>query len=201
MFALTARYTLRSLRKNPGFTAVAVLSLALGIGANTAVFTLLDRLILRSLPVSHPEQLVLITANGPRRGSISTNYDDTFTFSYPMYLDFRDRAPSLNGVITWSPISAALSTDGNTERVAANLVSGNFFQVLGVGAAIGRPILPEDAAALNANSVAVLSYSFWQQRFAGDSAILNRQIAINGHMLAVIGVAARGFEGVAVGEA
>src|SRR5438270_9082067 len=136
MLASHIRYTLRSFRKNPGFTAIAVLSLALGIGANTAVFSLLDRVMLRSLPVRHPEQLVLFTANGPRRGEVNTNYDDTFTFSYPMYQDFRDRAPDLAGVVAWYPISASLSMPGQTERVAANLVSGNFFDVLGAGAAI-----------------------------------------------------------------
>jgi len=195
------RYAFRALRKNPAFTAVAVLSLALGIGANTAVFSLLDRVMLLSLPVRHPEQLVLFTANGPRRGEVNTNYDDTFTVSYPMYRDFRDRAPDLAGVVAWYPIAASLTMPGQTERVAANLVSGNFFDVLGAGAAIGRPILPEDARTLGANPVAVLSYRFWQQRFAADPAILDRKVLINGQSLTVIGVAVRGFEGVAMGEA
>src|SRR3984957_13810845 len=109
MLAHHLRYTLRSFRKNPGFAAIAVLSLALGIGANTAIFSLLDRVLLRSLPVLHPEQLVLFTANGPRRGSVNTAYDDTYTFSYPMYLDFCDRAPDLKGVIAWYHISTSLS--------------------------------------------------------------------------------------------
>ena len=95
-------------------------------------------------------------------------YDDTFTFSYPMYLDFRDRAPGLTGAIAWYPIAASLSLNGTTERVAANLVSGNFFEVLGAGTAIGRPIIPDDARTMGANAVAVLSYGFWQQRFGGD---------------------------------
>ena len=97
MPASNLRYTLRSFRRNPGFAAIAVFSLALGIGANTAIFSLLDQILLRSLPVHHPEQLALFTANGPRRGGINTMYDDTFTFSYPMYLDFRNRAPDLAG--------------------------------------------------------------------------------------------------------
>src|ERR1700683_1967522 len=141
MLAGNLRYTLRSFRKNPGFATIAVLSLALGIGANTAIFSLLDRVLLRSLPVRQPERLVLFTANGPRRGSVNTAYDDTFTFSYPMYLDFRDRAPDLAGALAWFPIDASLSMGGQTERVSANLVSGNFFEVLGVGTAIGRPIV------------------------------------------------------------
>jgi hypothetical protein len=157
MLAGNLRYTLRSFRKNPGFAIIAVLSLALGIGANTAIFSLLDRVLLRSLPVRHPEQLVLFTANGPRRGSVNTEYDDTFTFSYPMYLDFRDRAPDLSGVFAWIPISASLSMSGQSERISANLVSGNFFEVLGAGTAIGRPIIADDARTLGANAVAVLS--------------------------------------------
>ena len=201
MLAGNLRYTFRSFRKNPGFTAIAVISLALGIGANTAIFSLLDRVMLRSLPVRDAAQLVLLTANGPRRGSINTAYDDTFTFSYPMYLDFRDRAPDLSGVIAWYPISASLSLNGTTERVAANLVSGNFFEVLGAGTAIGRPIMPDDARALGSNAVAVLSYGYWQQRFGGDADILNRRVSINGQPLLVVGVAARDFYGVAMGEA
>jgi predicted permease len=201
MLANNLRYTLRSFRKNPGFAAIAVLSLALGIGANTAIFSLLDRVLLRSLPVLHPEQLVLFTANGPRRGSVNTAYDDTYTFSYPMYLDFRDRAPELTGAIAWFPIDASLSMSGQTERVSANLVSGNFFKVLGAGMAIGRPIVPEDTLTVGANAVAVLSYGFWQQKFAGDPGILNRELVLDGRSLTVVGVAARGFDGVAMGEA
>src|SRR5580700_3340645 len=201
MLASNLRYTLRSFRKNPVFAAIAVLSLALGIGANTVIFSLLDQVLLRSLPVRHPEQLVLFTANGPRRGSVNTEYDDTFTFSYPMYRDFRDRAPDLAGVIAWFPIAASLSMSGQTERVSANLVSGNFFEVLGAGTAIGRPIVPDDTLTLGANAVAVLSYGFWQQKFAGDPGILNRQVAIDGQPLTVVGVAARGFDGVVMGEA
>jgi predicted permease len=201
MLAHHLRYTFRSFRKNPGFAAIAVLSLALGIGANTAIFSLLDRVLLRSLPVRSPEQLVLFTANGPRRGSVNTQYDDTYTFSYPMYRDFRDRAPGLNGVIAWFPIAASFSLKGTTERVNANLVSGNFFEVLGVGTALGRPITPEDARASGSTPVAVLSYSFWQQRFGGNADVLNQQIDLNGQPLTVVGVAARGFNGVAMGEA
>ncbi len=157
--------------------------------------------MLRSLPVRDPGRLVLFTANGPRRGSVNAFYDDTFTFSYPMYLDFRDRAPDLSGAIAWSPMSASLSLNGTTERVAANLVSGNFFEVLGAGTAIGRPIVSDDARTLGSNAVAVLSYGFWQQRFGGDPGILNRTVSINGQPLTVVGVAARGFFGVAMGEA
>ncbi len=200
MWSTSLRYTFRSFRKSPGFVSIAVLSLALGIGANTAIFSLLDRVMLRSLPVKRPEQLVLFTANGPRRGSVNTNYGDTFTFSYPMYLDFRDRAPELDGVVAWFTIDASLSTGGQTDRVPAVLVSGNFFPVLGTGAAIGRPIVPDDARTKGANAVTVLSYVFWQQRFGGDPQVLNRQVSVNGQSLTVVGVAEKGFNGVAIGE-
>ena len=200
MLAANLRYTLRSFRKSPGFAAIAILSLALGIGANTAIFSLLDRVMLRTLPVHNPEQLVLFTANGPRRGSVNTEYDDTFTFSYPMYRDFRDRAPELSGAIAWYPVSASLSLGTQTERVAGNLVSGNFFQVLGARTAIGRPIVPDDTRTPGANAVVVLSYGFWQERCGGDPGILHRSVSINGHPLTVVGVAARDFNGVAVGE-
>jgi len=139
------RYMARSFRRNPGFTAIAVLSMALGIGANTAVFSLLDQVTLRSLPVRHPEQLVLFTANGPRRGGVNTDYDSDFAFSYPMYVDFRDRAPDLAGVIGWFPFAASLNLNGHTERVRATLVTANFFDVLGVKNAIGRLITADDA--------------------------------------------------------
>jgi len=200
MLASNLRYTFRSFRKHPAFTSIAIASLALGMGANTAIFTLLDRILLRSLPVDHPEQLALLTANGPRRGSVDTAYDDTYTFSYPMYLDFRDRAPDLAGVLCWFPLDASLTMGGATERVAVNVVSGNFFQVLGSGAAIGRPLVPDDTSTVGSGTVAVLSYSLWQQKFGGDPKVLSREVTVNGHSLTVVGVAARGFTGVAVGE-
>ena len=194
------RYSFRSLRKNPGIAAIAVSSLALGIGANTAIFSLADRLLLRALPVRDPQALVLITANGPRRGSVDTPYDDTFTFSYPMYCDFRDRAPKLDGVAAWFPSPASVLLRGQTERISTNLVSGNYFQVLGIPMALGRPILPEDARVSGSSPVAVISHAMWEQRLGGDPGVLNQPITLNGQPFTVIGVAARGFQGLAVGE-
>src|SRR5262249_21723727 len=194
------RYTFRSLRRNPGFAGVAILSLGLGIGANTAVFTLLDRVLLRSLPVRHPEQLVIFRAEGSRQGAVDANYGLDYTFSYPLYQDFRDRAPGLQSTAAWFTIDANVNTGSAAERVEANLVSGNFFEALGTGAALGRPIMADDARTPGANPVAVLSYRFWQERFGGDSSVLNRTIAVNGQVLTVVGVAARGFDGPAVGE-
>jgi predicted permease len=194
------RYALRGFRKNPTFTAIAVLSLALGIGANTAIFSLMDRVMLRSLPVRNAGELVLLTANGPRRGMVETNYDDTYTFSYPMYRDFRDRGPAFAGVLAWYPARASLSLRGRTELVVTNLVTGNYFGVLGVGTVLGRPIAPEDARVPGASPVAVLSHSFWVQRFAGDPAVLNQTMMLNGQPMTLVGVAAPSFHGLAVGE-
>ncbi len=194
------RYTVRSLLRNPGFATIAILSLGLGIGANTAVFTLLDRVMLRSLPVREPNQLVIFKADGSRHGMIDANYGSDYTFSYPLYQDFRERAPGLQSTAAWFTIDASVSTAGEPQRVEANLVSGNFFETLGTGAALGRPITADDARMPGANSVAVLSYRFWQERFGGDSGVLNRKIEVNGQPLTVVGVALRGFDGPAVGE-
>ena len=194
------RYTLRSLARNPGFAAIAILSLGLGIGANTAVFTLLDRVLLRSLPVRDPHQLVIFKSGGSRQGSVDANYGSDYTFSYPLYQDFRDRAPGLSSTAAWFTIDASVQTGGQTERVEANLVTGNFFETLGTGASLGRQIVPDDAPASGANAVAVLSYRFWQQAFGGEPGVLNRKIDVNGQPLTIVGVAARGFDGPAVGE-
>jgi predicted permease len=194
------RYALRGFRKNPSFTAIAILSLALGIGANTAIFSLLDRVLLRYLPVQRPAELVLFKADGPRRGSVETNYDDRNTFSYPMYKDFRDRAPMFNGVLAWLPAQVSWALQGRTELVQANLVTGNFFDVLGVETALGRPLTPDDDRVAGAGTVAVLSHGFWEEKLGSDPGVLNRTVSINGHSMTIIGVAERGFQGLAVGE-
>src|ERR1051325_1791891 len=121
------RYAWRALRQNPGFTLIAVLSLGLGIGANTAIFSLMDRVLLRMLPVRDPSQLVLITANSPRMGSVSASYDSDYVFSAPMFRDFRDGAPGFSGVLAWFPTVATLAVGGQTELVQVQLVSGNYF--------------------------------------------------------------------------
>src|SRR5258708_1193416 len=194
-------YSLRGLRKSPTFTIVALLSLALGIGANTAVFNLMDEALLRSLPVKHPEQLVLFSAPGPRRGSINTSYDDTLTFSYPMYRDFRDRNPVFSGVLARFPISFSMSWHDQTERINGDLVSGNYFEVLGLNAAIGRTLTQEDDKTPGAHPVVVLSYGFWKRRFGADPGVLNQSITLNAHQMTIVGVAQEGFKSVGIGEA
>jgi predicted permease len=195
------RYALRGLRKSPMFTIVALLSLGLGIGANTAIFSLMDQALLRSLPVKQPEKLVLFSAKGPRRGQVNTSYGDVYTFSYPMYRDFRDHNPVFSGVLARFPISFSMSWHDQTERIYGDLVSGNYFDVLGVHAAIGRAFLPEDDSTPGAHPVVMLSYGYWKRRFGADPGVLNQTIMLNAHPMTIVGIAQPGFKGVGVGEA
>lgn len=190
------RYAFRTLRKAPVFTAVAILSLSLGIGANTAIFTLLDQVLLRMLPIKDPQQLVMLDDKGPNMGRISNDN----AFSYPMYRDLRDRNEVFSGVLARYGFSAAFSHNGNTERANGELVSGNYFEVLGVGAAIGRTLTPEDDVKPGAHPVAVLSYGYWKRRFGGNPAILNQTVSINDYPYTVIGVTQPGFRGIEVGS-
>jgi predicted permease len=193
------RYGFRALRKNPGFATVAVLSLALGIGANTAIFSLLDQVALRSLPVRDPESLVVLHTSYNAPGSSSADNSET-VFSYPMYRDLRDRDPAFSGVVARMSAGVTLALHGNAEQGAAEMVSGNFFRELGVGAAIGRVLTPEDDGAPGANPVAVLSHSYWTSHLAASPAILNQTIVLNGHPVVVVGVAEARFHGLQSGQ-
>jgi predicted permease len=193
------RYALRNLRKTPVFTTVAIGSLALGIGANTAIFSLLDQVLLRMLPVKNPEQLVRVYVGpGPFSGSQRCNRD---CLSYPAYRDFRDKSTVFTGILARWPQSLSFTTGDRTERVAGELASGNYFDVLGVRPAIGRMFTPDDDVRVNGHPLVILSYAFWQKRFAGDPSILNRSVRVNAQPMTVIGVAQRGFQGVEVGNA
>ena len=186
------RYALRTFRKNPLFTAVALISLTLGIGANTAIFTLLDQVLLRMLPVREPERLVLLDAPGPNRGS----FHDDNAFSYPMYVDFRDRNQVFSGMLARYGFEPSLTWQGQSDRVNGELVSGNYFHVLGVPGYLGRLITADDDRARGAHPVVVLTHGFWQRRFGGDRAAVGRKVLLNGHPFEVIGVAPPGFNGV-----
>ena len=149
------RFAARMLRKNSGFTAVAVVSLALGIGGNTAIFTLLDQVLLRLLPVRNPQELVQIQWRGERNNSSI----GTGTVSYPFYRDIRDRSQVFSGVLCRFPLTLSVAHQGQTDRVEGELVSGNYFQVLGVPAALGRLFTPEDDRIPSGHPLAVLSYN------------------------------------------
>jgi predicted permease len=189
------RFALRTFAKSPVFAGVAVLSLALGIGANTAIFTLLDQVLLRLLPVQDPEQLVQLKWEGSYYGS-NTGYA---ALSYPMCKDFRDRNQVFSDVMCRYALPLSLGLSGQGERLDGELVSGNYFQLLGVKAAIGRTITPDDDRIPGGHPVAVLSYRFWAERFHADPAVLGRSLLINGRQLTVIGVSQAGFDGIEVG--
>ena len=194
-FLQDLRYAFRTLRKAPLFTCVAVLSLALGIGANTAIFTLINQLILQLLPVRDPEQLVLLTARGQHYGSNTGSN----AISYPMYQDFRDKNEVFQGMFCRFGNQFSLTYEGRTELVSGELVSGNYFPVLGVGAALGRVFTAQDDLFQGGHPIAVLSYGYWKTRFAADPSVIGRKIVLNGYPLTIVGVSRRGFDGVEPG--
>jgi predicted permease len=186
------RYGARQLHLNPLFTAIAVLSLALGIGANTAVFTLLDQLVLRLLPVQDPERLVMIWSTSPHFGG-STGQR---AVSYPMYQDFQRKADAFEFVLCRFETPSSITVNGGTERINAELVSGNFFQALGVGPAAGRVFSPEaDDRIYKGHPSVVLSHQYWLRRFAGDPKVVGKKILVNNYPMEIVGVSAAGFAG------
>ncbi len=188
-------YALRTLRRSRGFAAVAALTLALGIGANTAIFTLLDQVLLRLLPVKNPQQLVLLTMRGKHYGN---NWGGN-AISYPMYRDFQDHNEVFSGMFCRFPNPVSMTFGAQSERVAAELVSGTYFDVLGVGTALGRAFTPEDDRVPDGHPLVMLSYDFWRQRFGGDRQIVGKTVLINKHEMTIIGVAQAGFDGVELG--
>ena len=196
------RYALRQLRKSPGFTAVAIVTLALGIGANTAIYSLLDQVLLRSLPVKDPNRLVQLRFAGSDTGRINVYGGDTHEyFSYPMYRDVRDQNSVFSGVLATDSVQVGVQWHNQPELVSSELVSGNYFDVLGVSPRLGRLFVPSDDQVQEANPVVVLSFGYWKRRFGSDPQILNQSIQINGHPFTVIGVASPGFRSVVAGNA
>ena len=195
------RYALRQLRKSPAFATVAVLTLALGIGANTAIFTLLDQALLRSLPVSHPEQLVRLRYEGSNTGTMAAfGGDDKDYFSYPMYRDLRDQNQVFSGMLANDELqSVGVQWHGHSELVQGELVSGNYFDVLGVRPAMGRLLLSADDAAQNGNPVVVLSFNYWKSSFGSDPRVINQVLYINGHPFTIVGVVEPNFHSVIAG--
>jgi predicted permease len=186
------RQGIRQFRLNPLFTLIAVLSLALGIGANTAIFTLLDQLVLRLLPAHDPERLVMIWSTGPHFGGNA----GARTASYPVYQDFQRKATAFDFVFCRFEIASSITLDGGTERVNAELVSGNYFRAVGVGPAVGRVFSPEsDDRIYKGHPSVVLSYQYWMRRFAGDPKIVGKKILVSDYPMEVVGVSASGFVG------
>lgn len=196
------RFALRQIRRSPGFMLTAVLTLALGVGANTAIFSLLDQALLRSLPVRDPNQLVVLSSTGKVwEGHIRDHGTGAEqVFSYPMYRDLRDRGTPFEGLIATAQIGVGIVRNHEPERSFAEIVSGNYFDVLGVEPAAGRLFTQNDDTVPGANPVVVLGYRYWQTKVGADPTIVGRTLSINGHPYQVIGVAAPGFQSAAWGE-
>ena len=188
------RYGTRILAKNPGFTTIVVLMLAFGIGANTGIFTIFEQVLMRSLPVKDPASLVVVTAEGRFIGSRF----GLGTLSYPMFKDFRMNEDLFDGVLCWRAEVAAMNDGRRTERTEIELVSGNYFDVLGVPPALGRTFVADDESAPGANPVIVLSYDLWRNRFGADPNVIGRTLQINDAPMEIVGVAAAGFNGVSL---
>ncbi|HEV2834501.1 MAG TPA: ABC transporter permease, partial [Pyrinomonadaceae bacterium] len=185
------RYALRMLVKNPGFACVVVFTLALGIGANAAIFSLTDKVLLQSLPVANPDQLAVLSAYDPKEGP-----DIHSSFSYPTYQDIRDQNSVFSGVIARGGVQMNVTYGDQTERVRGELVPGNFFEVLGVRAWAGRLFTQDDDRTPGAHPVAVISYGFWESRFGKDPNLFGKTILVNDQPVTVLGVTPPGFYGV-----
>ncbi len=191
------RYGLRLLRAHPGFAATAILSLALGIAANTSIFTLVDQILLRLLPIENPRELVQFRMEGGRFGSQSG--DGVHTFSYPFYVAFRDRNTVFTGLTGQLPQRLSLLDGDRAEMTDIGWVAGNFFQVLGVRAHIGRVLTPADDTPASGDPVVVLQYDYWRTRFAARPEIVGSTVRLNGAPFTVAGVAAPEFAGTNTG--
>lgn len=181
------RFGIRRLLKNPSLTIIAILSLALGIGANTAIFSLINTAALRPLPIKNPEQLM----------SLANKVEDHMfpVFSYPNYKDFRDRNNVFDGLLAYRFAPLSMSHDGINERLWGYLVTGNYFEVLGINAIRGRVITTEDDRLPGGHPVVVMSYQCWQQRFGSDPGIIGKNLIVNGKSYSVIGITPQGFFG------
>jgi putative ABC transport system permease protein len=190
----------RMLAKSPGFTAIAVITLALGIGANTAIFSLMNQILLERLPVKNPDELVILLAPGPQTGHVSSDGDSAESFSYPMYKGLRDRNSVFSGILARYRFSASVASHGQTDRASGEVVSGNYFEVLGVRPALGRVFSEDDDRVPGAQPVVVLSHSYWTRHFGGDPSVLNKVLLINNVEMTVVGVSQSGFTGVQIGK-
>jgi predicted permease len=190
------RFGVRMLMKSPGFALVAVFSLALGIGANSSVFSLLDATLLKPLPVKQPEQLVIVDVQTPSQPGRGFSL-----YSYPVFREMREKNTVFSDIFARSGLQMSLSSGGQTERVLGEVLSGNFFSALGVNALLGRLLTEEDDRTPGGSPVAVISFNFWQRRFGADPQIVGQTVSLNSYPFTIIGVAPQGFHGVEVGAA
>ncbi|MEO7158662.1 MAG: ABC transporter permease, partial [Vicinamibacterales bacterium] len=196
------RLALRTLFKSPFITSVAILSLALGIGANAAIFSLFDQMLLRPLPVPHPEELVNFKTPGPKPGSNSCGQaggcDEIF--SYPMFRDLEKAQTSFTGIAAHRTFGGSVGYQGTSLGADGLLVSGSYFPVLSLTPALGRLLTPDDDKTIGSHFVVVLGYDYWRTRFALNPVILNETLTVNGQAMTVVGVAPRGFNGTTLGS-
>jgi hypothetical protein len=197
------RYGVRGLLRNPGFTIVAVLTLALAIGANTTIFSLLDQALMRALPVKDPNRLVVLSfagnADGHTHSEGGNSAGHRHEFSYPMYRDLRDHNTVFSGLIAASPVTAGITWNNRAESVSAEMVSGNYFTTLGVPPAEGRLFGASDETAPGANPVVVLSFDYWKTHLA-EAPVVGRTLLVNGTPFTITGVAAPGFHSMVWGR-
>ncbi|MPY89718.1 MAG: FtsX-like permease family protein [Luteitalea sp.] len=198
------RYTLRQLRRAPSFTLTATLTLALGIGATAAIFSLFNQMLLRALPVSDPDRLVNLSATGPRWGShvgdLAAADAQGDPFTYPMFRDLERLQTSFTGIAAHKGFGASLSFQHETLSGSGLAISGSYFSVLGVQPTLGRLVGPGDDRAVGESDVVVLSHAYWQRRFGGNPNVLNDTLVVNGRRMTIVGVAPRGFEGTTLGR-
>jgi predicted permease len=197
------RFALRQIARSPGFAITAVVTLALAIGANTAIFTLLNQALLRALPVKDPNQLVVLSYAGTTEGHKESHGGDSpghdHYFSYPMYRDLRDNNKVFSGLTAAAPANVGVSWNNHAEQVPLEMVSGNYFQVLGVQPAAGRLLLPGDETTDKANPVVVLSFDYWTSHLA-QAPVVGKTLLINGYLFNIVGVAAPGFHSIVWGR-
>ncbi|UCC82154.1 MAG: ABC transporter permease [Gemmatimonadota bacterium] len=198
---ISLKFAIRTLARSPFVAAVAVASLALGIGANAAIFSLYDQMLIQALPVPEPDRLVNLGAPGPKHGSQSCNQagDCDVVFSYPMFRDLQQAQSSFTDIAAHRIFGANLAHANRTIDGQGMLVSGSYFPTLGVRPALGRLLDPADDQVIGDHFVAVLSYHYWANQLGGDPAVLNQTIIVNGHPMTIVGVAARGFDGTTLG--
>ncbi len=192
-FLQDLRYGFRLLRKNPAFSVVVVLALALGLGANIALFSLFNTVLLGALPVQHPEQLVVLS-------TVNENSDSITSFSYPMYRELRDKNAVFSGMIAQAGVEMNASYAGESEKARGELVTGNYFETLGVQPWRGRLFSQADDRIPGAHPVAVLSYEYWQRRFGGDPGIVGGKLILNNRPMTVVGITPPGFYGTDLSE-
>jgi predicted permease len=190
---MSLRHIIRGLVRTPLFTVTAIASLALGIGANTAMFSMIDRVLLRRLPVKNPHELAFLYHPGPTQGSTTSDEAGGSSFSYPMFREFQQQQTAFTGVAGRYNVVGSLSYRGNAHLGSAFLVSGNYFSLLGVGAAIGRVLTEDDDRTPGAHPLVVLNYAYWKNRFGGDVGMLNQTMVVNGYPMTIVGVSQKGF--------